>query len=237
MTETLLAVRDLVAGYVRDAPIVRGISLNLDHGEIVTVLGPNGAGKSTLLKAVMGLLRPSGGDVRFGAASIVGTPTHLLIRRGLAYVPQLANVFLRLSVEENLDLGAPAGTGGRRKGEIFAMFPDLAGKRAAAAGRLSGGQRQMLALGRALMAEPRAMLLDEPSAGLAPLMIDIVFKKLIEVRRSGVALLVVEQNARAALAISDRAYVLAEGRNRIDGPAQELLRNPAVGALYLGGAV
>jgi branched-chain amino acid transport system ATP-binding protein len=231
----VLAAAGLVAGYVPDVPIVRGATVELRGGEIVAVLGPNGAGKSTLVKAIAGLVPISAGAVTLDGASILGRPTHRLMREGLAYVPQMGNVFVRLSVRENLEIGgfgapdAPA-----RLARVLALFPDLARFAGLAAGKLSGGQRQMLAVGRALMAAPRVLMLDEPSAGLSPLLVETVFAKLAEIRAAGVSILIVEQNAKAALAIADRGYVLVEGRERFAGPARDLLGNPEVGALYLG---
>jgi branched-chain amino acid transport system ATP-binding protein len=236
-----LAVTDLVAGYVPDVPILRGASLRVDDGEIVAVLGPNGAGKSTLVKAVAGLVPARSGDIQVRGVSILGLATHKLVGTGVAYVPQVGNVFTRLSVEENLELGGLAtvmkGAPGRtrqRIAEMYALFPDLARFRRLAAGRLSGGQRQMVAVARALMAEPHLLMLDEPSAGLSPKMVELVFQKLLEIRAVGVSILLVEQNARAALAICDRGYVLAEGRERFEGTGRDLLASPEVGALYLG---
>jgi branched-chain amino acid transport system ATP-binding protein len=231
-----LAVVDLVAGYSPDIPIVRGLTLDVQPGEIVTVLGPNGAGKSTFVKAVAGLVRVMSGQVMLHGRAITGLPTHRLINEGLAYVPQVGNVFTRLSVAENLELGGLMAKGDvrRRMDEIYALFPDLARQRGLAAGRLSGGQRQMVAVGRALMSKPRLLMLDEPSAGLSPKLTEIVFQKLVEIRASGVTILVVEQNAKAALAISDRGYVLAEGQQRFTGAARDLLTSPEVGELYLG---
>jgi branched-chain amino acid transport system ATP-binding protein len=229
-------VDDLVAGYVPDVPILRGMTLSVATGEIVTVLGPNGAGKSTLVKAVAGLVPARSGGIRVKGESIRGLPTHRLVAAGVAYVPQVDNVFTRLSVEENLELGglsAPSEVR-VRMAEMYELFPDLARLRRLAAGRLSGGQRQMVAVARALMARPHLIMLDEPSAGLSPKLTEMVFQKLLEVRRTGVTLLVVEQNARAALAISDRGYVLAEGQQRFTGTARELLSSPEVGELYLG---
>jgi branched-chain amino acid transport system ATP-binding protein len=233
---TELAVTDLVAGYAVDVPIVRGLSLEVRTGEIVTVLGPNGAGKSTFIKAVAGLVRVRSGTVAFRGKQITGLATHQLIAEGLAYVPQVGNVFTRLSVTENLELGCLMAKGDtrRRMDEIFALFPDLARQRGLTAGRLSGGQRQMVAVGRALMAKPHFLMLDEPSAGLAPKLIELLFQKLLEIRARGVTILVVEQNAKAALAISDRGYVLAEGQQRFTGAARDLLTSPEVGELYLG---
>jgi branched-chain amino acid transport system ATP-binding protein len=236
MSGAALNVRALVAGYVPDAPILRGLSLDIAAGEIVTVLGPNGAGKSTLLKAIAGLIRSRSGEIRFDGRALGAVPTHVLMRSGIAYVPQRENVFLRLSIAENLELGGIASPAQlrRRSADVFALFPDLAKRRGTAAGALSGGQRQMLALGRALMSAPRLLMLDEPSAGLSPLLTGAVLAKLGEIRSSGVTVLLVEQNARAALAISDRGYVLAEGRERFSGTAADLLNDPQLGALYLG---
>lgn len=231
-----LNVTDLVAGYAPDAPILRGASLHVKTGEIVTVLGPNGAGKSTLIKTIAGLVSTHSGDIEVQGRSIRGVRTHQLVHAGVAYVPQVGNVFTRLSVEENLELGGLlAGKQlPQRMQEIYALFPDLARQRRLAAGRLSGGQRQMVAVGRALMAKPHFIMLDEPSAGLSPKLVEITFQKLLEIRQSGVTILLVEQNAKAALAISDRGYVLAEGRQRFEGPARDLLASPEVGELYLG---
>ncbi len=231
-----LQVRDVVAGYVPDVPILRGVSLHIGHGELVTMLGPNGAGKSTLIKAIAGLVPVRGGDILIDGVSILGTPTHRLARRGLAYVPQVGNVFVRLSVKENLELGAIATEGGAagRLEQVLALFPDLARLGHLAAGKLSGGQRQMLAVGRALMAGPKLLMLDEPSAGLSPKLIELVFAKLLDIRALGLTILIVEQNAKAALSISNRGYVLAEGKERFQGDARDLLASPEVGALYLG---
>jgi ABC-type branched-subunit amino acid transport system ATPase component len=235
MSEVVLATKDLVAGYVPDVPILRGISIELRQGEIVTVLGPNGAGKSTMIKAIAGLVPVHGGDVTLRGRSILGRPTHKLAGEGLAYVPQVGNVFVRLSVQENLEIGGFIATNAdARLAQIYALFPDLARLRRLAAGKLSGGQRQMLAVGRALMAAPGVLMLDEPSAGLSPKLTEIVFAKLLEIRATGISILMVEQNAKAALRISDRGYVLADGQERFEGKAQDLLTSPEVGELYLG---
>ena len=236
MSDAALVVDSVVAGYVPGVDILRGIDLEVAPGEIVTVLGPNGAGKSTLIKAVAGLLKVRTGEIRLFGEDISHLPAHRMMARGVGYVPQTNNVFPKLSVEENLEMGAYVRRSELRKGieQAYALFPDLKRMRHQAAGRLSGGQRQMVAIGRALMLQPRLMLLDEPSAGLSPLLVNHVFDKVREVRDIGVTILIVEQNAKAALAISDRGYVLAEGQDRISGPAQELLENPEVGELYLG---
>ena len=237
MSEALpLSIQDLVAGYVPGMPILRGVSVELRPNEIVTVLGPNGAGKSTMIKAIAGLVPIQSGKVLLQGREITGRKTHLLVRDGLAYVPQTGNVFVRLSVQENLELGGFAAERlpPERLEQIFALFPDLARFRKLAAGKLSGGQRQMVAVGRALMAGPQVLMLDEPSAGLSPKMTETLFAKLIEIRDQGIGILMVEQNAKVALAISDRGYVLAEGQPRFTGPARDLLNSPEVGALYLG---
>ncbi len=232
-----LEVRAIVAGYVADLPIVRGASLEVGAGEVVTLIGPNGAGKSTLLKAIAGLVRVSAGAVRLAGRDITGLPTHALARAGVAYVPQTENIFTTLTVRENLLAGGH--TVGpelpQRIERAYAAFPDLAERRAARGRVLSGGQRQMLAIARALLIEPAAILLDEATAGLAPRVAADLFARLRGLAGQGMAILMVEQNARAALRASDRGYVLSEGEMRISGPAADLLANPAVGEIYLGG--
>jgi branched-chain amino acid transport system ATP-binding protein len=227
-----LETRGLVAGYEPDLPIVRGASIRVARGEIVLLLGPNGAGKSTLVKAIAGLVPVSAGAILADGAAIAGVPTHRLIRRGLAFVPQTENVFTGLSVRENL---LPAALRGERVQDMLVLFPDLARLATEAAGRLSGGQRQMLAIARALVVGPQVLMLDEPSAGLSPLLVGTVMAKLAQIRGQGVTILMVEQNARAALPIADRAYVLVEGRVAHEGPAAGLFDDPAIAALYLGG--
>jgi branched-chain amino acid transport system ATP-binding protein len=234
-----LVVRDLVAGYEPGVPIVNGASLTVAAGEIVAVLGPNGAGKSTLIKAIAGVAPIRSGAVFLGDEEITRLPAHRMVREGLAFVPQTENVFTGMSVEDNLRLAAgilPSDKRTRRIAEIYRFFPDLARQRRLLAGRLSGGQRQMAAIARALIAAPRVLMLDEPSAGLSPKLVEGVFARLAEIRESGVAIVLVEQNARAALAIADRGLVLVEGRNRHEGRAAELLGDARVAALYLGGA-
>ena len=233
-----LEVRDLVAGYEPGVPIVNGASLTVSAGEIVAVLGPNGAGKSTLIKAIAGLTPVESGMVRLGGDDITGAPAHRMVGKGLAYVPQTENVFTRLSVEDNLRLAAgvlKASTRAGRIGEVYALFPDLARQRRLAAGRLSGGQRQMAAIARALIVSPRVLMLDEPSAGLSPKLVEGVFARLGEIRARGVAIILVEQNARAALAVADRGIIMVEGRERHEGRAAELWADPNVASLYLGG--
>jgi branched-chain amino acid transport system ATP-binding protein len=234
-----LVVRDLVAGYEPGVPIVNGASLTVAAGEIVAVLGPNGAGKSTLIKAIAGVAPIRSGAVFLGDEEITRLPAHRMVREGLAFVPQTENVFTGMSVEDNLRLAAgilPSDKRTRRITEIYRFFPDLARQRRLLAGRLSGGQRQMAAIARALIAAPRVLMLDEPSAGLSPKLVEGVFARLAEIRASGVAIVLVEQNARAALAIADRGLILVEGRNRHEGRAAELWGDARVTALYLGGA-
>lgn len=219
-----LAIAGLEAGYEPGLPIVRGASLDVAAGEIVAILGPNGAGKSTLVKAVAGLVPIFAGSVRLEGVEIAGRATHLLARAGLGFVPQTENVFAPLTVAENLELAAavarvPAKT---RLPALYALFPDLAAARRTDAGRLSGGQRQMLAMARALVPDPRVLILDEPSAGLSPKLVGFAFAKLVEIARVGVAVVLVEQNVKAALAIARRAAVLVEGRERVVAPAAEL---------------
>lgn len=232
----LLEVRNLVAGYMPGLPILQGVSLAIAAQEIVTVLGPNGAGKSTLVKAIAGLVPIFSGEILLEGNSIRGLPAHRLVERGVAYVPQVANVFKRLTVQENLEIGAYSSRRhlAERLEEVFGLFPELVPFRRQLAGRLSGGQRQMVAIGRALMVRPRLLILDEPSAGLSPKLVGQVFHKVQEIRQTGVTVLMVEQNAKAALLISDRGYILAEGQERLQDRAERLLQNPEVGELYLG---
>jgi neutral amino acid transport system ATP-binding protein len=232
----LLLTEDLVAGYVPEVDILDGVSLTVREGEIVTIVGPNGAGKSTLAKTIFGLLRPRRGRVVLGGEELTGLEPHAIARRGMSYVPQLDNVFPSLSVEENLELGAFERSRTRERiATMYKLFPRLGERRAQAAGTMSGGERQMLAMARALMPDPRVLLLDEPSAGLAPAFVTTVFEKVREINEAGVTVVMVEQNARRALAMSDLGYVLDLGRNRFRGSGQELLESPEMAELYLGG--
>jgi branched-chain amino acid transport system ATP-binding protein len=233
---TALRVEALEAGYEPGLPIVRGASLSVESNEIVAVLGPNGAGKSTLIKAIAGLVPISAGRVLLHDREITGRAAHRLPHEGLGFVPQTENVFVNLSIDDNLDLAASIlkVPKKRRLADLYALFPDLARQRRLLAGRLSGGQRQMLAVARALVGEPKVLMLDEPSAGLSPKLVGIVFEKLVEVRATGVTIVLVEQNVKAALAIADRAAVLVEGSTRVVGTARELANDPQVAALYLG---
>jgi ABC-type branched-subunit amino acid transport system ATPase component len=237
MTPPVLVARDVVAGYVPGLPIIHGVSAEISAGEIVTIIGPNGAGKSTFVKALVGLLHIDAGCVTLADRDITGAPAHELVRAGIAFVPQTANIFASLTIHENLVVGAHTVIGdlGPRLDRAYAMFPELAAKRRQRGQVLSGGQRQMLAIARALMTEPAVIVLDEPTAGLAPKIVGEVFRDLRRLASSGVAVLMVEQNARAALAISDRGCVLAEGRNRAGGKAADLLADTALAEAFLGG--
>lgn len=237
MARSVLEVSDLVAGYEPGVPIVRGASIRVDEGEIVVVLGPNGAGKSSFIKAIAGLVPVTGGSVTLDGNAITALPAHQMVRRGLAFVPQTENVFPLMTVEDNLKVSggvlAKADVPGRIA-EMYRLFPDLEARRRTPAGNLSGGQRQMVAVARALMVRPKLLMLDEPSAGLSPKFVSMVFRMLADVRKAGVTILLVEQNAKAALAIGDRAYVLIEGRQAHEGPAASLWQDPVVAELYLG---
>jgi neutral amino acid transport system ATP-binding protein len=233
----VLETRGLVAGYLPEVDILHGVDLRVLPGEMVTIVGPNGAGKSTLIRAVIGLLRPRAGTVLLRGEEITGTRPHRIVARGIGYVAQRENVFATMSVEENLELGATAvgGDARTRLPRILELFPRLRERRRQLAGTLSGGERQMLAMARALVAEPELLLLDEPSAGLSPMLIETIFEKIAEINAAGVPILMVEQNARRALAMSHRGYVLDLGRNRFEGSGASLLHDPKVIDLYLGG--
>jgi len=232
----ILRTEDLVAGYVPEVDILSGVNVNVREREIVTIVGPNGAGKSTLIKTIFGLLNPRSGRVLFRDEEIGGDKPHVITRRGLSYVPQLDNVFKSLTVEENLEMGSlDRSTTAAQIERMYELFPRLGERRTQAAGTMSGGERQMVAMARALMPDPQVLLLDEPSAGLAPAFVDAIFEKTEEVNRAGVTIVMVEQNARRALAMSDRGYVLDLGTDRFEGPGKELLADPKVAELYLGG--
>ena len=236
MTAALLQVQDLVAGYQPGLAILQGVSLLVQEREIVTIIGPNGAGKSTLIKAIAGLVPISNGSVWFQGRDISQQATHELVGSGIAYVPQTANIFTTLTIHQNLCLaGHTLGAEQRQRIEqSYELFPLLAEKRRRKGRVLSGGQRQVLALAMALMSQPRLIMLDEPTAGLAPKVVAEVFDQLSQLVNHGVAVLLVEQNAQAALAQSHRGYVLAEGRNQHSGEAAALLDDPVVAAIYLG---
>lgn len=233
---TVLEAREVVSGY-GEVEILHGVSIRVEEEEIVTIIGPNGAGKSTLLKTVFGLLPCKRGKVLFGGEDVTGQSPQVMVRKGMCYVPQSDNVFPSLTVQENLEMGAFIRRDDYRPKieEVLALFPDVLERRHTRAGKLSGGQRQMLALARALMLDPRILLLDEPSASLAPNMVDLVFTKILDINRSGVAIVMVEQNARESLKLSHRGYVLAMGQNRLEGSGESLLNNEEMGKAYLGG--
>jgi ABC-type branched-subunit amino acid transport system ATPase component len=234
--EVVLEANGVVAGYVPEADILNGVSVVVREGEIVTIVGPNGAGKSTLMKTVFGLLTPRDGRIEFRGTEIGGRKPHDITRLGLAYVPQLNNVFQSLTVEENLEMGSlDRSTTASQKNRMYELFPRLGERKTQAAGTMSGGERQMVAMAKALMCDPHVLLLDEPSAGLAPAFVDAIFEKTQEVNKAGVTVMMVEQNARRALAMSDRGYVLDLGKDRFEGPGQDLLDDPKVAELYLGG--
>ena len=234
-TAPVLVADGITSGY-GEVPIVQDVSIRVGHDEIVTIIGPNGAGKSTLLKAIFGFLPIWQGRVALAGDDVTSLPPERLVRRGLAFVPQTENVFPSLTVRENLATGGITRADGveARIAWALELFPVLAERSRERAGRLSGGQRQMLALARALMLEPRLLLLDEPTASLAPKVRETVLATVVEINRRGTAVLMVEQSARQALAISDRGYVLANGQNRLEGPARDLLASDDVRRLYLG---
>ncbi|MEE3718468.1 ABC transporter ATP-binding protein [Tumidithrix elongata RA019] len=234
--QPLLAVKEIVAGYVDGVDILQGVNLIVKKGELIAVIGANGAGKSTLAKMVFGLVPVRSGEVTFAGQAIAGLKPEQIVRLGISYVPQIANVFPSLSVSENLDMGAYLSTGDLKqlKQKIYDTFPTLAKRHNQKAGTLSGGERQMLAMGRALMLEPRLLILDEPSAALSPLLVQDIFDLIQSINAAGTSIILVEQNARKALAIADRGYVLDTGRDRFEGKGSDLLNDPKVAELYLG---
>ena len=231
-----LAGDDMRGGY-GGADILRGCTVSVDKGEIVVIVGPNGAGKSTAMKALFGMVRLREGDVRLGGESIARLTPQDRVKLGMAFVPQSGNVFTTMTVQENLEMGAFL----RRDDisdsmeRVFDLFPVLEEKRRQTAGELSGGQRQQVAIGRALMTRPDVLMLDEPTAGVSPIVMDELFDRILEIRQAGIAVLMVEQNARQALAIADRGFVLVTGENRHTGSGQALLANPEVRRSFLGG--
>jgi branched-chain amino acid transport system ATP-binding protein len=234
----LLELRDVQAGY-GSIQILHGVSLTVNAGEIVSVIGPNGAGKSTTFKVIMNLITFLGGEVMFAGSSLVGQRPDRVLGLGLGYVPQGRVVFSTMTVRENLEMGAylerdPAKVKAAME-YVFTLFPRLAERPRQLAGTMSGGEQQMLAMGRGLMMRPRMLMLDEPSLGLSPRFVDEVFDKTVEMARAGLTVMLVEQNAARALEISDRGYVLELGRNRFEGTGRELLDNPEVRRMYLGG--
>lgn len=236
MSEIVLDARELVAGYIPEVNILNGCDLEVRSGEFVGIIGPNGAGKSTFLKAVLGLCKVRSGTISLNGNDITGRKAHELVPLGVGYVPQTKNVFPTLTVRENLEMGCflKPSVFKERFEYVSNMFPKLAERSTQRAGALSGGERQMVAMGRALMLEPRILLLDEPSAGLSPALQDEVFVQCRTINASGVAILMVEQNARRCLQVVHRGYVLDQGRNAYTGTGRELLADPNVIELYLG---
>ena len=233
---SVLSIENLSGGY-GEADILHGISLEIDAGEIVVVIGPNGAGKSTAMKAVFGLLRLSGGSVHLAGEEITNMDPAEVVNKGVCYVPQTNNVFPTLTVHENLEMGAYIRKDDFRPrlAEIYEMFPPLAEKKRQAAGELSGGQRQMVAMGKALMLEPTLLMLDEPTAGLSPIYRNEIFQIVRQINDSGVPILMVEQNAKQSLAVASRGYVLVDGQNRTTGKGTDLLNDPEIAKMFLGG--
>lgn len=233
----LLKVDAISCGY-GDTEILRQVSMTVEEREIVCIIGPNGAGKSTLMKSVFGLLHPREGSITFDGEDISHRVPHQIVKLGMCFVPQVANVFTTLSVEENLEMGAftlPAAELEDSKRRIYDMFPRLKERRRQLVGKMSGGERQLVAMGSALMLSPRLLLLDEPTAALSPKLVDEIFERVARINESGIAIMMVEQNARQSLQMAHRGYVLANGENRHEGTGKELLEDPNVGRLYLGG--
>ncbi|MCX7300040.1 MAG: ABC transporter ATP-binding protein [Rhodobacterales bacterium] len=237
MAEPFLIGEKMSGGYGKGANILQGCTVAVEKGEIAVIVGPNGAGKSTAMKAIFGMLNLREGSVRIQGEDITSLSPQARVAKGMAFVPQTHNIFTSMTVEENLEMGAFL----RRddiKGtmeQVFTLFPILRDKRRQAAGELSGGQRQQVAVGRALMTQPKVLMLDEPTAGVSPIVMDELFDRIIEVSRAGITILMVEQNARQALEIADKGYVLVQGSNAFTGTGQELLADPQVRKSFLGG--
>tara|TARA_E500000081_G_C6107890_1_gene341063 strand:- start:134 stop:850 length:717 start_codon:yes stop_codon:yes gene_type:complete len=236
MNKTVLECNGIAAGYVKGLNILQGVDLVVKEKEIVSIIGPNGAGKSTLLKAIMGLINVSGGRFYINGLEKTNLATHKIVKEGVGYVPQVANVFPSLTIEENLEIGSWSINKNQKESikQVYENFPLLKERKIDKAGNLSGGQRQILALGRALITKPSLLLLDEPSAGLSPVAINEVFSIVNDINESGVSILLVEQNAKRALSFSNRGYVLDQGRNAYQGKGEDLLNDPRVVDLYLG---
>ena len=233
----ILQAENITAGYTREVNILYEVGIRLKSGQIVSVIGPNGAGKSTLLKTIFGILKPTNGKISLKDEDITGLKPDKVANKGISYVPQVDNVFPSLTIQENLEMGAFIRNDdySPRLNEIYELFPILGERKKQKAGQLSGGQRQMVAMGRALMVDPQVLLLDEPSAGLAPNLVEMIFEKIIDINKTGVSMIIVEQNAREALKMANHGYVLAMGRNVLDDTGEALLANEEVGRLYLGG--
>ena len=236
MNKTVLECNGIAAGYVKGLNILQGVDLVINEKEIVSIIGPNGAGKSTLLKAIMGIINISAGRFFINGIEKTDTPTNKIVEQGVAYVPQVENIFPSLTIEENIEIGSWTVNKNKKEtiSQTLEQFSLLKDRRKEKAGNLSGGQRQILALARALVTSPSLLLLDEPSAGLSPVAIEEVFETVKEINDKGVAILLVEQNAKRALNFSNRGYVLDQGRNAYQGQGEELLNDPRVVDLYLG---
>ena len=236
MSKPILECNGIAAGYVKGLNILQGVDLVVSEGEIISIIGPNGAGKSTLLKAIMGLINISAGRFFINGSDRTNLSTHKIVNEGIGYVPQVENVFPSLTIEENIEIGAWSLTKHRKSSvaKVLQDFPLLSERKKEKAGNLSGGQRQILALARALVTSPKLLLLEEPSAGLSPVAINEVFQTVKEINDTGVSILLVEQNAKRALKFSNRGYVLDQGRNAYQGEGTELLNDPRVVDLYLG---
>ena len=233
---SVLSLNNLYAGYGQ-TEVLHDVSIFVNPNEIVAIIGPNGAGKSTAMKSVLGLLTINSGNVELNGKDITNTPAAEVVRLGISYVPQTQNVFVNLSVQENLEMGAwtrPLGIR-ERLAEMFELFPDLGEKRNQAAGSLSGGQRQMVAMAKALMVDAKILLLDEPTAGLSPKYRGEIFTTIQKIKSTGVPILIVEQNAKQALSVADRGYVLVDGANRYTGTGKELLEDREIARMFLGG--
>jgi ABC-type branched-subunit amino acid transport system ATPase component len=232
----ILKTEDITAGYT-EIDILHDVGIKVKSGEIVSIIGPNGAGKSTLLKTIFGILKPRKGNVTLKGENITGLKPDKIVRKGISYVPQVENVFPSMTIQENLEMGAFIRDDdySQRLDEVYSLFTVLRERKKQKVGHLSGGQRQMVAMGRALMLDPQVLLLDEPSAGLAPILVSDIFGKIMEINATGIAIIIVEQNAREALKMAHHGYVLAMGRNVLDDKGEALLSNEEVGRLYLGG--
>jgi len=230
-------IGDAMTGGYGASDILHGCTIAVEKGEIAVIVGPNGAGKSTAMKAVFGMLNLRGGSVRLNGEDISKLSPQARVRKGMGFVPQTSNIFTTMTVEENLEMGAFIRTDeiADTMAQVYDLFPILKQKRHQAAGELSGGQRQQVAVGRALMTQPQVLMLDEPTAGVSPIVMDELFDRIIEVARTGISILMVEQNARQALEIADKGYVLVQGANRFTGTGAELLANPDVRRSFLGG--
>lgn len=233
---SLLLGEQMIGGY-GGADILRGCTVGAERGEVAVIVGPNGAGKSTAMKAMLGLLDLRGGRVVLDGRDITGLSPQQRVAQGIAFVPQTHNIFTTMTVQENLQMGAylNAADSASVMAQVYELFPVLRDKRHQAAGELSGGQRQQVAVGRAMMSSPRVLMLDEPTAGVSPIVMDELFDRILDIKSTGIAILMVEQNARQALSIADRAYVLVTGKNRHTGTGQALLADPAVRKAFLGG--